>query len=142
MTARTRAQWTQIACKRVSDGPEEVITVEVMEEGAGVARGTRLRINRPRFGAVSAIVRVDGRTVCIDLDHLEEKEMNEIKLDRMESLGRGVTRLHAPGFGFADVAAVYAAGSGWTVEVQRTNIEDPRDQQGLVALFRQAEGMA
>jgi hypothetical protein len=69
---RTRSKWTAIACKRSSDDPREVITVEVMEDGAALPRGTRLQIDRPACGNVRTMVTVDGAVVDLDLDHIEE----------------------------------------------------------------------
>ena len=60
----------------------------------------------------------------------------------VESLGRGVTRLHTAGYGYADVSALYSAATpGWTVQIEQTNIQDPDVQHAVLAEFRRMEGL-
>jgi hypothetical protein len=70
--ARTRTEWTAIRSLRSSDDPQEVITVEVMEDGAALPKGTRLRIDKPACGTVRALVQAGDRVLAIDLEDLEE----------------------------------------------------------------------
>ena len=69
---RTRKNWTRIACLRHSDAPREEIVVEVREDGAALPKGTRLLIDRPCHGQIRTFACVDGQTVCLDLDVIEE----------------------------------------------------------------------
>ena len=65
-----------------------------------------------------------------------------MKLDKIESLGHGVTRMHAAGVGYADVAARYRTNlQGWDVEVQQTNVQDATALDQMVLAFRRSEGM-
>jgi len=64
-----------------------------------------------------------------------------MKLDKIESLGQGVTRLHAAGVGYADVAARYSDTQGWDVEVRQTNVQDAAALDQMVLSFRRSEGM-
>ncbi len=59
---------------------------------------------------------------------------------RTQSLGRGVTRVHSPGIGFADLAAIHST-CGWTVEVQKTNITDEKALAVVVEQFKGSEGL-
>ena len=61
----------------------------------------------------------------------------------VESMGWGVSRLHMPNVGYADVAAVYSADvRGWDVDVVATNVTDGAKLNAMVAEFRRTEGMA
>ncbi len=70
---RTRLTWVEIPCKRSSDDSPEVITVEVMEDGAALPRGARFEMNRPPCGQIRTFVTVEGQVKAIDLDALEER---------------------------------------------------------------------
>jgi len=65
-----------------------------------------------------------------------------MKLDKIESLGQGVTRLHAAGVGYVDVASRYSTNTqGWDVEVQQTNVQDSAALDQMVLAFWKSEGM-
>lgn len=60
----------------------------------------------------------------------------------VESLGHGKTRIGADGYGWMDVSAVYAdTPQGWTVAIERTNIEDEAVRERMLAEYRRREGM-
>jgi hypothetical protein len=66
-----------------------------------------------------------------------------MELSKVESLGHGITRIHAYDIGFADVAAVYSDRTeGWDVEVQQCNVANPRELAQMIEAFRRLEGLA